>query len=268
MEEKTAALVDEHNRMLSGAYDAPAVDLKKVLPVLHTFRDRFASAIADTAGIINGAAAAGKEVLIEGAQGALLDVDFGTYPFVTSSNTTIGGVSTGLGLSLRKVDRIIGIIKAYTTRVGNGPFPTELTDATGDSLRDAGHEYGATTGRPRRCGWFDSVVARYSMLINDVDTLALTKLDVLDRLAEIKICTGYRVNGELVENWTDACAFWEDAEPVYETLPGWRQPLSRARSLTDLPVAARTYIDRLQELTGVGFSIISVGPKRSETIVL
>ncbi|MBN2414609.1 adenylosuccinate synthase [bacterium] len=268
MEKKAASLAGEHNRVLTRAFGAQGAMLEDILPVLYRFRERFAGCIVDTAGLLNSAIAAGKRVLIEGAQGALLDVDFGTYPFVTSSNTTIGGVSTGLGLSLRKVDTVIGIIKAYTTRVGNGPFPTELTGATGELLREAGYEYGATTGRPRRCGWFDGVAARYSMMLNDVDTLALTKLDVLDGLDEIRICTAYTVRGEQVNDWVDVCAFWDEAEPVYETMPGWKRPIGEVRRFTDLPAETQAYVKRLQEVAGVEFSWVSVGPKRSETIVM
>jgi len=268
MKTKVIGLVENYNRLLQGAYGISGVNIDDVLTVLNQFRDRFKDCIADTTGIILKAIDAGKNILIEGAQGALLDVDFGTYPFVTSSNTTAGGVSTGLGLSLRKVDKIIGVIKAYSTRVGNGPFPTELLDDMGESLRAAGHEYGATTGRPRRCGWFDAVVARYSMQINDIDALALTKLDVLDGIEEIKICNGYRYNDSIISNWFDACAFWEDVEPVYETMPGWTKPVAGLKSYDDFPVEAKKYISRLKELLGVEIMLISTGPKRSETILL
>ena len=206
--------------------------------------------------------------MLEGAQGSLLDIDFGTYPFVTSSNTTVGGVFTGLGLAPKRINQIVGIIKAYTTRVGNGPFPTELEGRQGEEIREMGGEYGATTGRPRRCGWFDGVVARYAMMINQVDALALTKLDVLDTLDEIKICTGYSYRGETINKFPSDCSVLDEAEPVYESMPGWKQKLSEITSKNDLPQAAKNYIKRLEEIVGVPMGLISVGPKRKETIIL
>ncbi len=265
---KAEQCLEIQNRQLRDLFKQPECSLDSLLEPLLKFRDRFADSIIDATGFLQSAIDSGKQLLIEGAQGAMLDVDFGTYPFVTSSNTTSGGVSTGLGISLRNVDRIIGVVKAYTTRVGNGPFPTELTDEMGEMLRAAGGEFGATTGRPRRCGWFDAVVVRYAAQINDLDTLALTKMDVLDDLDEIRICTHYKYRGRTFSDWTSEIARWEDVEPVYETVPGWKQSLVDIRKYEDLPVAARNYVKRLEELAGVPVGLISVGPSRDATIIL
>ena len=268
LRERVSQCLDLQNHRLKAVYNAAPLTLDEMLDPLLRFRDRFAETIVDTTGFVHCALADGRNVLIEGAQGAMLDVDFGTYPFVTSSNTTSGGVMTGLGLSLRKVDRVIGVVKAYTTRVGNGPFPTELNDAMGEALRKAGHEFGATTGRPRRCGWFDAVVVRYAALINDLDCLALTKMDVLDDLDEIKICTAYQYRGETLTDWTDGVARWDEVEPVYETLPGWKQSLAHIRRFEDLPQTAQAYIKRLEEVANVPVALVSVGPGRDETILV
>jgi adenylosuccinate synthase len=267
LKHKVDRAVLEHNHLLSSAYGAEEVAAAEVLDSLLRFRDRFRDSIVDVSGYLHRACREGKSILIEGAQGTLLDVDFGTYPFVTSSHTIIGGASSGLGLPIRKIDKVIGVAKAYTTRVGNGPFPTELTDDMGDFLRKAGSEFGATTGRPRRCGWFDAVVVSFAIKINDVDYIALTKLDVLDDLDEIKICTGYTVGDEVIGDWTETCAYWEDVKPVYETMPGWKQSLAGISSFEELPEAARNYIGRLEELCGVPMGIISVGSGREETIM-
>jgi adenylosuccinate synthase len=210
---------------------------------------------------------AGKGVLFEGAQATLLDIDHGTYPFVTSSNATVGGVCTGLGVAPRAIGGVLGVAKAYTTRVGEGPLPTELSGPLADQLRESGQEYGASTGRARRCGWFDAVVVRYSARINGLDGLALTKLDVLDGLPEVRLCTGYRTsNGELSEFPADLRAL-VDAEPIYETMPGWTTPTKGATRMEQLPAEARRYIERLEAVTGVPCAIISTGSDRDETIV-
>ena len=210
---------------------------------------------------------AGKSVLLEGAQGALLDVDHGTYPFVTSSTTTAGGAATGVGIGPTAIDAVIGVVKAYTTRVGSGPLPTEIPDPLGSHLRKLGGEFGATTGRPRRCGWFDSVVTRYSARVNGLTGLAVTKLDVLDTFDEIRIATGYDIQGHRFDSvFPYDLSLLEEAEPCYETLPGWQQSISGARSITDLPSAARAYLDRMQELTEVPISFVSVGTRRDQII--
>ncbi len=211
---------------------------------------------------------AGKTILYEGAQGAMLDIDLGTYPFATSSNTTVGGALTGLGIGPKMIDEVVGIVKAYTTRVGGGPFPTELVDDDGTSLREAGCEYGATTGRPRRCGWLDLVSLKHACRINGVDKIAITKLDVLDGFDKIKVCTGYKLNGDiLTEVPLDLSDLW-DIKPVYEEIDGWDQPTAGLTKFDDLPEKAKKYVKYMADSLGVGIELISTGPKRDDTIVL
>ena len=198
----------------------------------------------------------------------MLDIDFGTYPFVTSSNPTAGGACIGSGIPPRAIDRVIGCVKAYTTRVGEGPFPTELFDNCGKTLAERGHEFGAVTGRPRRCGWFDAVVARYARQINGIDYWALTKLDVLDEFDEIKICTAYELDGNVIEDIPPSAAELARCKPVYETLPGWKEKTSDITDLAQLPLNARRYVDRLVEVSGGKLGILSIGPARESTVVL
>ena len=223
--------------------------------------------IRDTAMMIDTATRDGKSVLIEGAQGTMLDVDHGTYPFVTSSNATAGGAATGLGLAPKKITGALGIAKAYTTRVGGGPFPTELLDEHGAYLQKRGNEYGAVTGRPRRTGWLDATVVRYAVMLNGFDALALTKLDVLDEFDDINISTGYRCRGELLEGMPYGANVLAECEPVYETLPGWKATTSRTTNFDELPPAAKDYIRRVEELCGAPVALISTGPDRTETII-
>jgi adenylosuccinate synthase len=216
--------------------------------------------------VINGMKA-GKRILLEGAQGALLDVDHGTYPFVTSSTTTAGGAATGVGIGPTAIDAVLGVVKAYTTRVGSGPLPTEIPDPLGEHLRKLGGEYGATTGRPRRCGWFDAVVTRYSARVNGLTGLAVTKLDVLDTFDEIKIATAYDIHGQKFDSvFPYDLSLLEEAAPCYETLPGWNQSIAGVRTIADLPKAARTYLDRMEELTEVPIAFVSVGTRRDQII--
>lgn len=229
---------------------------------------RIAPLIANTSVLLNQAIARGERVLFEGAQGTMLDVDFGTYPFVSSSNATAGGACVGTGVSPRRIDRVIGVIKAYTTRVGEGPFPTELKDALGDRLRAVGGEFGATTGRPRRCGWFDAPLARYSALINGIDEWALTKLDVLDELETIRIAVAYRFGGRLIETPPPDARDYARCEPVYEEVPGWRCSSRDVRSPEDLPPRLRSYVARIEQLTGVPVGLLSTGPARHNTMDL
>jgi adenylosuccinate synthase len=224
--------------------------------------------VADTALILDKDLKAGKKVLFEGAQGTLLDVDHGTYPYVTSSSTCAGGACTGSGISPRNIHEIIGISKAYVTRVGSGPFPTELLDATGEQLRQTGGEFGATTGRPRRCGWFDTMVIRYAVRVNGLTGIALTKLDVLSDFDTIKVCTGYTFQGKTLETLPTHLEVFENCQPVYEELPGWRTDITGAKSFEELPVNAQKYVRRLEELAGCQIVIVSVGPRRDQTIVL
>jgi adenylosuccinate synthase len=229
-------------------------------------RERLLPLITDTGREITEALRRGERVLLEGAQGAMLDVDHGTYPFVTSSTTTAAGAATGSGIGPTVIDEVLGVVKAYTTRVGSGPLPTEIEPPLGDRLRELGGEYGATTGRPRRCGWFDAVVVRYAAQVNGLTGLAITKLDVLDTFDEVKICTGYRVGDIDHDYFPYDLALLGRATPIYETMPGWQQPTSAARTYDELPQRARDYLERLQELTGVRIAYVSVGTKREQII--
>jgi adenylosuccinate synthase len=227
--------------------------------------DRF---IVDAFPVVQEALARGDSILLEGAQGSMLDLDFGTYPYVTSSAPTAGGALTGSGIPPSKVDVTMGVFKAYTTRVGYGPFPTELLDGQGEFIREAGKEYGTTTGRARRVGWFDGVVARYAVALNGIGSIALTKLDVLDEVSRIKVCTGYRSKGQLVHHPMSNISHLKHCEPVYEDLPGWQSPISEARRWEDLPPQAQAYVRRLEEIAGARVGYISVGPGRDQTIKL
>jgi adenylosuccinate synthase len=236
------------------------------MQLLERIAPRLLPLITDTGHLIHESITVGENVLLEGAQGALLDVDHGTYPFVTASNTIAGGACIGAGVGPTAIDAVLGVIKAYTTRVGNGPFPTEAPGDIGDRLRESGGEYGATTGRPRRCGWFDSVVARYAARINGLTNLAITKLDVLDGFDEISICVGYRVGGEVVDTVPGDMGVMDSVEPVYEAHAGWRATTAGARALSDLPREARAYLDRMTELVGAPVSYVSVGNRRDQII--
>jgi adenylosuccinate synthase len=222
--------------------------------------------VADAGAEVHRTLAAGGHVLLEGAQGVLLDVDHGTYPFVTSSSTSAGGAATGAGIGPTAIDAVLGVVKAYTTRVGNGPLPTEGRDGADATLRELGGEYGATTGRPRRCGWFDAVVVRYAVRVNGLTGLAVTKLDVLDDFAELPVCTHYTLRGERVDDLPDNVMDLECVEPVYERLPGWRRPTGGARALADLPPEARRYLDRMEALAGARVRYVGVGTRREQLI--
>ena len=221
--------------------------------------------VKDTVLSVNRAIKAGKKILCEGAQGMWLDIDHGTYPFVTSSNTTTGGACTGAGIAPRHINTVWGVMKAYTTRVGEGPFPTELLDESGEELRQAGGEFGATTGRPRRCGWFDAIASSYSCMVNGVDNLAMTKLDVLDYFAELKICTAYEIDGKITKDMPTSSAELVKVKPLYETLPGWNCSTTEVRTWDGLPENARKYLERIAELVDAKIAIVSVGPKREQT---
>jgi adenylosuccinate synthase len=255
--------VEARNRLVGGA----AMDWQQVLSELRAAWTRLRPWVRDVSVYLAEARRAGRAVLYEGAQGTLLDIDHGTYPYVTSSNATIGGVCTGLGVGVGAIDGVMGVAKAYTTRVGEGPLPTELTGALGDRLRESGQEYGASTGRPRRCGWYDAVAVRYAVRVNGLDALALTKLDVLDGLESIRICTAYRCNGVRLSELPGDVAQLAACEPEYETLPGWTAPTKGARRVTDLPPEAQGYIARLEEVSDVPVSLISTGSDRDETII-
>ena len=243
------------------------LDWKPVYDQLLAYGERMRPWVSDVSLLLAQQVAAGKRVMFEGAQATLLDIDHGTYPFVTSSNASVGGVCTGLGVPPKAIGGVLGVAKAYTTRVGEGPLPTELTGDLADRLRESGQEYGASTGRPRRCGWYDAVVVRYSARINGLDALALTKLDVLDGLPEVKICVGYKTASGIVSDFPADLRLLAVAEPQYETLPGWTAPTKGATDFSKLPSEAQRYIRRLEEVTGVECGIISTGSDRSETIV-
>ena len=256
----------EKNALLKNVYHREELDADKIIEEYLRFDELIDPYVKDTALFLNKAADAGENILFEGAQGALLDVDFGTYPYVTSSNPTAGGASTGTGLPPTKIDKIFGIVKAYTTRVGLGPFPTELNDEVGERLRKIGAEYGATTGRPRRCGWFDAFLVKYSQTINGITQAALTKLDVLSEFDEIKVCVGYELNGKRLNSFPSDVARLEQVTPIYETLKGWGRDISDVKEYDALPSETKDYIEFLEKQTGIYFSIISVGAKRSQTI--
>jgi adenylosuccinate synthase len=243
------------------------MDAQQVLEDLARAWTRMAPWVTDVSLFLDKARQTGKSIMFEGAQGTLLDIDHGTYPYVTSSNATIGGVCTGLGVGPRAIDAVLGAAKAYTTRVGEGPLPTELLGDLGNRLRESGQEFGAVTGRPRRCGWYDAVAVRYAVRVNGLNALALTKLDVLDGMPELQICTAYECRGGRLEDMPGDVAQLAACEPIYETLPGWRTPTAGARSYKDLPGEARRYVARLEEVTGVPAAIISTGSAREDTIV-
>ncbi len=265
-EKKLRRNLEEKNELLHKIYGVLPLDIDAIVREYLEFDKLIDPYIKDVSVYLNHAINAGKSILLEGAQGTLLDVDHGTYPFVTSSNPVSGGACIGVGIGPTKITEVLGVIKAYTTRVGEGPFPTELPGKAGEFLRRAGAEFGATTGRPRRCGWFDGVVARYAIRVNGIDSLAVTKLDVLDEFDTIKVCTGYRHAGKLLKEFPTNLKILEDCEPVYEEIEGWKQPTSGAKSWEALPPAAQNYLDYLKDLTGVPIKIISVGSKRSQTI--
>jgi len=258
----------EKNFLLENLLGEQPCNFEEILAEYRGYAAILRKYVADTALVLDKDLKAGKKVLFEGAQGTLLDVDHGTYPYVTSSSTCAGGACTGSGVSPRDIHEIIGISKAYVTRVGSGPFPTELLDATGEQLRQTGGEFGATTGRPRRCGWFDTMVIRYSVRVNGLTGIALTKLDVLSDFDTIKVCTGYTFQGKKLETLPAALEVFENCQPVYEELPGWRTDITGAQSFEELPENARAYVRRLEELAGCPIVMVSVGPRRDQTIIL
>ncbi|MFT8211749.1 MAG: adenylosuccinate synthase [Symbiopectobacterium sp.] len=266
---KLKEIVEYHNFQLVNYYKVEAVDYQKVLDEVLAIADILTAMVVDVSDLLFKAHQRGDLVMFEGAQGTLLDIDHGTYPYVTSSNTTAGGVATGSGLGPRYVDYVLGIVKAYSTRVGAGPFPTELFDDVGEHLSQKGNEFGATTGRRRRTGWLDAVAVRRAVQINSLSGFCMTKLDMLDGLKEVKICVSYRMpNGDEVDVTPLAAEGWEGIEPIYETLPGWTESTFGVKEHSKLPQAALNYIKRVEEVTGVPVDIISTGPDRSETMIL
>ncbi|MEI6353611.1 MAG: adenylosuccinate synthase [Methylococcus sp.] len=268
LEERLKDLLDFHNFVLSQYFHEPALDFQEELEHLLKIGEEIKPMLGDVAGDLHRLGAAGEPVLYEGAQGAMLDIDHGTYPYVTSSNTTAGGASSGTGVGPLEFDYVLGITKAYSTRVGNGPFPTELFDEVGSHLSSKGQEFGATTGRARRCGWFDAVLMKRSAKLNSLSGLCLTKLDVLDGLKSIGICTRYRYQGVDIDTVPIGAEAYAQCEPVIETMPGWSQSTQGVTDLEKLPKAARDYIQRIESLVGVPVDILSTGPDRKETIIL
>ena len=264
--DRLATNIDEMNAVLRQTFKVKGFELDAIYKEYCGYADRIRPLVTDTTALLNEAIDRGKSVLFEGAQATHLDVDFGTYPYVTSSSAAAGGACTGTGVGPTKIDRVLGVAKVYTTRVGSGPFPTELNDAQGQELQTAGREFGATTGRPRRCGWFDAVVVRTAARINGLSGLAVTKLDVLDRCREIRFCTAYRIGGKVTAEMPAALSALESCEAVYETLPGWLEPTTRIRSYAKLPKAARTYLEALERAVGCPIELISTGSRREETI--
>ncbi len=258
--------LEEKNKVLKQIYGEEELQVDDIIEQYQEFDKLIDEFVTDTSFYLNNALKENKTMLAEGAQGALLDIDHGTYPYVTSSNPTSGGACTGLGIPPTAITKITGIVKAYTTRVGNGPFPTELFGEESDLLRRWGNEFGATTGRPRRCGWFDAMLVRYSARVNGIQEMAITKLDVLSDLSEIPVCTGYRLNGKILKTFPTDEKRLDKLEPMYETLPGWKQTLTEITQYSDLPERAIQYITRLEELTGIPARIISVGARRDQTV--
>ncbi|MHB8841498.1 MAG: adenylosuccinate synthase [Candidatus Aquicultor sp.] len=265
--EKLEAALNFKNQVLTKIYDVDPLDIEQIMDEYRLHAERLKGLIGDTSRVINEALDGGKNVLFEGAQGMMLDLDHGTYPFVTSSSPIAGGACVGAGVSPMRINRIIGIVKAYTTRVGAGPFPTELEDETGETMRSVGSEYGTTTGRARRCGWFDGVIAKYAARINGLTGIALTKLDVLSGFETIKVCVGYEHEGKLYDQMPCHQSIFHKCTPVYEEVEGWNTDISGADSYEKLPKAAQDYIVRLEEMTGVPIEMISVGPSRTQTIL-
>ncbi|MDQ0309845.1 adenylosuccinate synthase [Kitasatospora herbaricolor] len=266
LQQKVEAALHDKNQLLVKLYNRRAIPADLVVQEYLGYADKLRPFLADTTLVLDEALKANKVVLLEGGQGTLLDVDHGTYPFVTSSNPTAGGACTGAGIGPTKIDRVIGILKAYTTRVGSGPFPTELLDADGDALRRIGGERGVTTGRDRRCGWFDAVIARYATRVNGLTDFFLTKLDVLTGWEQIPVCVAYEIDGKRVEELPYNQSDFHHAKPIYENLPGWTEDISKAQTFGDLPKNAQAYVKALEEMSGAPISAIGVGPGRTETI--
>ncbi|MFN8358914.1 MAG: adenylosuccinate synthase [Candidatus Kapaibacterium sp.] len=267
LEEKLRANIEEKNILLTKIYDKAELNIEEIVREYLAFDTQIDQYITDTTALLNQAIKDGKNVLMEGAQGALLDVDHGTYPFVTSSNPTSGGACTGLGVPPTSIGSIMGVVKAYSTRVGNGPFPTELLDATGEFLRAEGAEFGATTGRPRRCGWLDLVALKYSFMVNGITEIALTKLDVLNNFDEILVCTEYQIGGKALKYFPADCSQLDAIEPHYVALQGWKTSLAGITSYDELPENAKKYIQYIEEFTGASVTIVSLSPNREDTII-
>jgi adenylosuccinate synthase len=264
-ERKLRSIGAEKNKLIQQVYGGEPVDIEQVLRDYLGYAEVLRKYVTDTSVVLNDMIDQGKRVLFEGAQGIMLDIDHGTYPYVTSSNPSAGGVCIGSGVGPTKIHQVIGVAKAYTTRVGDGPFPTELKDELGDWIRERGNEYGTVTGRPRRVGWFDSVVVRHARRVSGITGLSLNSLDVLSGLETVKICTAYQLDGKTIESYPASLELLSRCEPIYEEMPGWNEDLSNVKSLDELPANARHYVERVSQLTGVPISIFSVGRNREQT---
>lgn len=267
-ETKLTQNLAEKNRLFEKMYETEGFKLEDILEEYYEYGQQIAKYVCDTSVVLNDALDEGRRVLFEGAQGVMLDIDQGTYPFVTSSNPVAGGVTIGSGVGPSKINHVVGVSKAYTTRVGDGPFPTELNNEIGDTIREVGREYGTTTGRPRRVGWFDSVVVRHARRVSGLTDLSLNSIDVLTGIETLKICVAYRYKGEIIEEFPASLKVLAECEPVYEELPGWTEDITGVKNLKDLPENARHYIERISQLTGIPLSIFSVGPDRTQTNVV
>lgn len=256
------------NKELKLLYDHEPLDYDEILQEYLGYAERLRPYVCDTIALLNGEIKAGRKILFEGAQATMLDIDYGTYPYVTASHPVSGGVAVGCGVAPRKIDKVVGIVKAYCTRVGEGPFPTEQLNPIGEKLREAGHEYGVVTGRSRRTGWLDACVVRYAGILSGIDYMAVTRLDILDDFDEIKMCVGYKYKGELLNEIPASLKVLAEVEPVYETFAGWKTDISKVRKYEDLPENAKKYLERMAEVTEIGLGIVSVGPNRDETIVI
>ncbi|WP_400244621.1 adenylosuccinate synthase [Niallia sp. JL1B1071] len=267
-EEKLARNLVEKNRLLERIYETEGFKLEDILNEYYEYGQQIKQYVCDTSVVLNDALDDGRRVLFEGAQGVMLDIDQGTYPFVTSSNPVAGGVTIGSGVGPTKIKHVVGVSKAYTTRVGDGPFPTELNNDIGHQIREVGREYGTTTGRPRRVGWFDSVVVRHARRVSGITDLSLNSIDVLTGIETLKICVAYKYKGEVMEEFPASLKVLAECEPVYEELPGWTEDITGCKTLSDLPANARHYLERVAQLTGIPLSIFSVGPDRTQTNVV
>lgn len=260
--------VKEKNRLFEKVYEVDPVNVDEIVDEYYEYGQQLAKYVVDTSVVLNDALDDGRRVLFEGAQGVMLDIDQGTYPFVTSSNPIAGGVTIGSGVGPTKINHVVGVSKAYTTRVGDGPFPTELQDTIGDQIREVGREYGTTTGRPRRVGWFDSVVVRHARRVSGITDLSLNSLDVLTGIETLKICVSYKYNGEVMNEFPASLKVLAECEPVYEEMPGWTEDITGVKSLHELPENARHYLERISQLTEIPLSVFSVGPDRTQTNVV
>ncbi|MCM3513110.1 MULTISPECIES: adenylosuccinate synthase [Carnobacterium] len=267
-EERLRINLEEKNRSFVKMFDSTAIEFEDIFEEYYQYGQELKQYVCDTSVVLNDALDDGKRVLFEGAQGVMLDIDQGTYPFVTSSNPVAGGVTIGSGVGPSKIDKVVGVCKAYTSRVGDGPFPTELFDEVGQRIRDIGREYGTTTGRPRRIGWFDTVVMRHSKRVSGITNLSLNSIDVLSGLETVKICTAYERNGEEILHYPASLKELAECTPIYEELPGWSEDITECRTLAELPENARNYVHRISELVGVRISTFSVGPDREQTNIL